>query len=159
MRKFLFIAALILLAMILGCTGGVDKEKIINQGPFVQPYETVWVNPQIVYSDSLITLIKAERLDSILVDKPVAETSHDISTVTFHVNLGSCLTTLTLRYSNMNSTEIFKNDLAQGYYKLTVNTDRLNMEQSKQLPALPQATAVYIEASYCGNFLVNKILE
>lgn len=159
MKKFIIISCLLVLAMILACTRGVDKEKILNQGPFIRPYETVWVNPQLVYSDSLITLIKAERLDSILVDNPMTAESDDISTVSFHVNLGTCLTTLELRYSSMKKMEIFKNDLSRGYYKVTVNTDRLELEQSKQLPALPLAAPVYLEASYCGNFLVNKILE
>lgn len=159
MRKSLFIIALLTLTLILGCTHGVDKKKILEQGPFVQPYETVWVNPQIVYSDSLITLIKAERLDSILVDEPVAESPHDISTFSFHINLGSCLTTMTLKYSNSTSAEIYRDDLPQGYYKFTVNADRLDLEVSKQLPSLHHLTPVYVETSYCGNLLVNKILE
>jgi len=52
-------------------TGCGRKARIADEQIVVwqdSPYETLWVEPQIVLADSLMTLIRSDRIDSVLAD-------------------------------------------------------------------------------------------
>lgn len=107
-------------------------------------YEIAWVDPQIVVSDSLFTLIRAERIDSFYVNRPES-LSATITSLTFHVDEQSCLTTVNL----LNAAgEVVKpllvRNLSPGYYKLTVDSSRLSPERYPD-------TQFYLKADYCGS--------
>lgn len=116
-------------------------------------YEKVWVNPKIIESDTLFTIIRAERVDSIMVDNMdgnINENGHVIS-FSFHINLASCKTNIYLTDSyNQEIALLYSSDLPTGYYRFNCDRRRINIEgyENKDL---------FIRISYCARSIIQKL--
>lgn len=132
---------LVMMAAVLiwtGCGGpfrrGGDDRPSIN-------YEVAWVDPQIIVSDSLYTLIRAERIDSFVVDRPVRAGG---PTVAFEVNTLGCKVAINLHESGGAFLQpILVEQLPPGFYKLTLNP---TLYDSELLPGGKYS----IRADVCG---------
>jgi len=106
-------------------------------------FETVWVNPQLVFSDSLVTLIRAERIDSLPAEpsslgvkkQPVLGFVVHEPTATVTVNLVD--EKLRLVYP------LLLQKLPAGFYKLTLNPLAIRK------PSLPPGV-YFLRAEYGG---------
>lgn len=132
------------LAAISGCGGG--RGLIVDEKPtLVQEgiYETLWVEPQIVTADSLITLIRADRIDSALV-KPSERGIERSSAVEIRVPQASCNVAVDLLDANLRIIRpLLLKDLGVGFYRLTLNADRFRE------PSLPPGR-YFLRAEFCG---------
>lgn len=132
-----------LLLAVFGCgkKGLIGEEK----PTLVQPgiYETLWVEPQIVVADSLVTLIRSDRIDSAIV-KP---SDHGIATpsaVELRIYQATCNVSVDLLDTNLRLIRpLLLRDLSTGFYRLTLNADRFRE------PSLPPGR-YFLRAEYCG---------
>lgn len=106
---------------------GCGKRQVHPEVPGGGHYEIAWVEPQVLVSDSLYTLIRAERIDSFYVGQPSDFSSTEAPSVMFHVTDDECFTSVNL----LNSTgEVIKpllvKNLPSGFYKLTFHLSGLS---------------------------------
>lgn len=108
-----------------------------------QRYETLWIEPQIVYSDSIITLIRSDRIDSAIVD-PVEKASRPASSIEIRIVEPSCQVTVGLYNSDFQMVyPLLVRDLRTGFYRLNVNMDIF-----RQPP--PVYETYLLKADFCG---------
>lgn len=143
-RHGIFFPAVIAAAMLAvscGHKGPVTPER---RSPFPSGlYETVWVNPQMVFSDSLVTLLRAERIDSL----PSEPSSFDYQAppvLGFAIRDPLCTVTVNLTDENLNVVyPLLLRKLPAGYYKLTFSPLAIKK------PGLPPGV-YFLQADYCG---------
>ncbi len=88
-------------------------------------WEIAWVDPQIVLSDSLFTLIRSERLDSFPVTKPNPTAA--APSIVFTITSASCPVTVNLMNSrDMIVSPLLMQTLKPGHYKLTLDFSHFN---------------------------------
>jgi hypothetical protein len=114
------------------------------------PYELAWVEPKILLSDSLFTLIRAERLDSFVVAYSEASTRPATSLV-FEISSSTCPTRIGLFEPSGGLLQMFVDQsLPRGFYKFKF--DRL-----RYAAPLIDAPYYYLTAEHCGQTTTNKI--
>ncbi|MFZ5979101.1 MAG: hypothetical protein ACOYVF_00580 [Candidatus Zixiibacteriota bacterium] len=117
-KLFLFFTLIVVVA---GC-GRRDRITEETVTPQVY-YETAWIDPRIMISDSLFTLIRSERIDSFIVEAPVPEPEGTTS-VSFEVSGSGC--PVVVNILDEKSARVFKpllvKELPAGFYKLSLNT-------------------------------------
>ncbi len=117
-RRFALLAVLFGVVALLHCSKPrfpAEREQASGKGA----YELAWIEPQIVLSDSLFTLIIAQRIDSIPQEQPVPEVA---PAVVFWVSRLHCFTAVNLLNENGTlMTPLLAQYLSAGYYKLTLN--------------------------------------
>ena len=122
MKKFVF-ATLILIVILNGCgqrpPGPPEEQK--------DYFETAWIDPQIVISDSLFTLIRASRIDSFPTDTPVIE-SITIPSVSFEVARADCPVVVNILDEKSAGVvwPLLVKNLDPGFYKLTLDFSRID---------------------------------
>jgi hypothetical protein len=122
--KYLLYASLLLLLISSGC----GMRRIHPEVPDGPRYEIAWIDPQIVLTDSLFTLIRAERIDSFYVDRPTGGTSTAPSVV-FHIVDVNCFTSVNLLGPTGDVIKpLLAKNLRRGHYKLTVDWNRFPRE-------------------------------
>jgi len=133
-----------LLAVFLGGCG--QRPTITEEQPFRFPsglWETVWVNPQIVLADSLVTLIRAERIDS-LPTEPADLTLEKPPAIGFAFLEPVCNVAVNLLDEDLRLLRpLLVRKLPAGYYRLTLNLAGLRN------PPLASGT-YFLRADYCG---------
>ena len=148
MRQFArfgrFIPAVIAAALLMVSCGHKAQVTPEQHSPFPSGlYETVWVNPQMVFSDSLVTLIRAERIDSL----PAEPSGFDYqapSILAFTFQDPLCTVTINLVDENLNVVyPLLLRKLPAGFYKLTFNPLAIKK------PGLPPGV-YFLQAEYCG---------
>jgi len=110
------------LLLLVGCSG--RKQAPYNYPQLQEPvnYETVWVEPGIVISDSLFTLIRAERVDSILIDDQSGTYSPVTSSVEFSIGRVNCFTVINiLNIAQEVVMPLVAQQLEPGHYRLSLN--------------------------------------
>ena len=119
MRKY--IVLLTLITVVSGCG---RKVRVADESETPQVfYERAWIDPQIVISDSLFTLIRSERVDSFIVARPEPE-AEGTASISFEVMEGSC--PVVINILDEKSARVFKpllvKELPSGFYKMSLNT-------------------------------------
>ena len=118
-RLVVLLAVVTLLLLAVGCGG----PKTTYDQPVVPAgyYETAWVEPQIVLSDSIFTLIRAARVDSIYVQGEDGSAPWSPS-LEFVVPTDTCFVSMVLQFLEGNRPPIplIVRYLPKGNYKLTV---------------------------------------
>jgi len=148
--KICLLATLATATIMVGCgrkTSIVPEQKILWQD---NKYETLWVEPQIVLADSLMTLIRSDRIDSIRADQTT--TAHPgrpsieirIYETSCNVSVGLTDTDFRLVYP------LLIRNLTRGYYQLTVNVDRFDRPLIVPGP-------YYLRAEYCGQVRMTAV--
>ena len=115
-------------------------------------YEIAWIDPRIVVTDSLITLFRAARIDSVFVEKP-GDLRGNAVTVRFDIYEDTCLAVASLVDSDSRLIEpLLVQGLGRGFYKLTLNPARLKPRPSPGKP-------LFVRVEYCGQSITSSTLR
>jgi hypothetical protein len=122
MKKILFTVSIVIAVF-----GGCAKRPPSPQEEQKDFYETAWIDPQIVITDSLFTLIRASLIDSFPVDTPVVE-SITIPSVAFEVTRGDCPVVVNILDEKSAGVvwPLLVKNLEPGFYKLTLDFSRID---------------------------------
>jgi len=141
--KYLVLMVIALVMSLFGCG---RRMSISEEQPVLQDrsaYEIFWVEPQIVMSDSLITLIRSDRIDSAKAD-PSELIAHRPAAIDVCIQQPACNVSIGMYDSNLRLLRpLLVKDLTAGYYRLTLQFDRFRE------PALPPGR-YFLKADYCG---------
>ncbi|MEE8576647.1 MAG: hypothetical protein V3T31_05275 [candidate division Zixibacteria bacterium] len=152
-RKDIFPLMLLVVAM-LGGGGCGNKPAIVYDQPQLQQggyWEKAWVDPVIIFSDSLYTLFRSDRVDSFFVDKPVDPLDELAPSVVFQIRRESCFTTANILDGQSRVIHpLLARNLGRGFYKITCNTSRLN-------PELSLSGIFFVRVVYCGFQVVERL--
>jgi len=136
----------VMLCLVFLLSGCARRVSISEEKPVMQeagPYEIFWVDPQIVVADSLITLIRSERIDSAIVE-PSSMTIHRPAAVGLRIAQPTCNAMVDLLDSNLRLVRpLLMKKLGYGFYRLTLNVDRFRE------PSLPPGR-YFLRAEFCG---------
>lgn len=137
--------------------GGCGKRQTVlydmPRPPQAGYYEVAWVDPQIIASDSLYTLIRADRIDSFHVDKPSHLFERPAPSLTFTITQERCFTTVNLLNGRSEIVRaLVARYLPKGYYKLAFNSGQLSIEDR-------QGESYYLKAAYCGFSVIEQIVR
>lgn len=107
-----------------GCQSN-HRTRQVNQPPVPKgsvaggEYELVWANPQIILADTVCTLIRASRIDSLPVDKRFPS-ANSLPSVEFEIPASGCTVSavLTNAAGAITRTLLFR-QLGRGSYRLS----------------------------------------
>lgn len=151
LRVFLRGTAATLVALVLGSCGGpvlvYDQPEAGSSGR----WETAWIDPEVVLTDSVFTLIRAETVDSFYVDRPGRLPTSESPSVEFKVSSPECFTAVNLMdsYARVKLPVLAKN-LSPGFYKLTLDFHQLSAAE------YPPGDYV-LKVDVCGFKLARKV--
>lgn len=140
MKVCIFSAAVLLIA---GC--GKRPTIIYDQPPYPEggQYEIAWIDPKLVFSDTLFTLIRSDRIDSVYVEKPDTS-AWLIPSVRFDVYESECNVAVNLLDARFRVVmPLFVRRAPAGYYKLTFNRDRLSK-------GAEWSASYFLQVDFCG---------
>ena len=148
--KICLFLALAATTALVGCgrkASIVPEQNIIWQD---DKYETLWVEPQIVLADSLMTLIRSNRIDSILADQTTTARPGRPS-IEIRIYEPFCNVSVDLTDSKFRLVHpMLVRNLTQGYYQLTINLDRFD----RLAFGLGE---YYLRADYCGQVHMTSV--
>jgi hypothetical protein len=146
LTRYLMCGLLFLLCLGCGKPPTFDYRKTRYHG-----YEIAWVEPRIVVSDSLFTLIQAERIDSFLVDQTTDIGKTESPSLMFHVAHDDCFTSVNLLAATGELIKpLLVRKLSPGYYKLTVDFSHLSRD-------FYPFNNFLLKADYCGTSVSRPI--
>ncbi len=135
-------------------TGCGKRQTVVYDQPEVSTqgyYETAWVDPQILISDTLYTLIAARRIDSFYVDEPLNPLEPMAPAIEFHVDQAGCFTSVNLLDERSAVIRpLLARNLSYGYYKVTVNVSKIS-------PWLSSTGTYFLKVEYCGFTVVERL--
>ena len=76
------------LAVLVCSFGCIKRPAVVYDQPEVAQsghYEKAWIDPQIIFSDTLYTLIRSDRIDSFYVDQPPDPDEELASAISFQI--------------------------------------------------------------------------
>lgn len=118
----IFVTAAAALGLFASCglgPGRYGAEKSKSGVPLV--WQTAWVDPHIVTSDTVLTLFQAGRVDSVQVERTRAVTNNG-GAVKFQIQDITCDVEINLLDSQFRLVRhLMSRTLPGGYYKLTLN--------------------------------------
>lgn len=149
-HKICLLFTLVLVTVVVGCgrkASIVPEQKVVWQD---DQYEILWVEPQIVLADSLITLIRSDRIDSIRADQTTTARPGRPS-IEIRIEEPFCNVSIGLTDPDFRLVHpMLVRNLTQGYYQLTVNLDRLD-----RLAFGPGD--YYLRADFCGQVQMTAV--
>ncbi len=146
-----FILLLLLVFLFVSC----GKREYYNNPVFIEEatsyYEKAWVDPKITYTDSLITIIKASRVDSFYVDKPAPKFKDNITSLAFEVKEPNCFTSVLLlnNFGDLLSV-LVADELSEGHYKVSLNSRQISYMQLS-------AERFFLKIDFCGFSVIKEI--
>jgi len=106
-------------------------------------YERAWVDPQLIVSDSLITLIRSDRVDKVFVADKERRLGESQPSFEFVITQDFCTVEVDMIKSKGVVIEpLFHGTLRPGNYKLTVDPSRIS-------PAVKRQNLT-VRADFCG---------
>ncbi len=146
MTKYFLIVGLIALSLLAISSCGhrhqVGEEQL-ESGQVISLWETTWVDPQVILSDSMFTLIRADRVDSFMVTNS-KQLSPKGPSISFTVRGQSCRALVSLLDARDRLIRpLLAQSLRPGYYKLTLDFSRCPYE------TIPRGQ-YHLKASTCG---------
>ncbi len=141
-----------------GCTKHRVEDKVMvgaeeRSGVFeITPpeFEVVWIDPTVVSGDLNMTLIRADRLDSVQLPKGEIVTA-PAPAIAFDIVDQPCLTSIRMLDSRGTTLQsLLTKTLSPGHYKLT-----LHKPPPAANPNIPYNYS--LEAVYCGQTKVERI--
>jgi len=150
MRYWFIIPVLLILGE--GCS---RRPRVVYNQP-EQPkngyYDMVWVEPQMYLADSLFTLIRADRVDSVFIEKNQDQNQAVSPSVIFKIDRTSCFTAVhLLNIDGEVNLLLLATNLPYGYYKFSLNRDTPFFEEYSE-------EAHLLRADYCGRS-ISTILQ
>jgi len=150
MRIFLLFLVSMLVAMV-GWIGCSNPPKPVYDQPVIPTgyWETAWVEPRIIMADSIFTLIRADRIDSVYVEVDARYLPSGSPSIEFAVPVESCFVAVNLQLAERRgiSYPLLARYMRRGNYKLTVN-EPLKLEE------FPPDRSYQLSAVACGQTLV-----
>lgn len=141
-------ATLVVLLNLPGCFRQDPSQQLPDESGH---FELAWVEPKILLSDSLFTLIRAERLDSFFVAEAGYGTDRVATSLVFEIVDLGCFVRIGLFEPGGTMVYSFvAQKLPKGVYKFKF--DRL-----RYAAPLLDAPYYYLTADYCGQIQRNKI--
>jgi hypothetical protein len=106
-------------------------------------YETAWVDPELIVSDSLISLIRSDRLDKVFVTDKEKRHGENQPSFEFVITQDFCTVEVDMVGSKSVVVEpLFHGTLRPGNYKLTVDPSRIDTILKRQ--------KLSVRADFCG---------
>ena len=134
--------------------GCIKRQDVVYDQPEIGQsgyYEKAWVDPTIILSDSLYTLIRSDRVDSFYVDQPPDPLEGVAPAVVFQVRQADCFTTVSLLDDRSRVIRpLLSRNLRRGFYKITFNASSLT-------PELSPSGVFYVKVVYCGFQVVERL--
>lgn len=129
-----FAAALLLSTLLVGCgpplgRPGESEPDESEPGVYDQPvvprgyYDVVFVEPQIIHADSVFTLIRAVRKDSIFVRTDEVARGKTTPSLEFLVRPDTCFVSVHLQFTegDLPNMPLIARNLPRGFYKVTIS--------------------------------------
>ncbi|UCD63050.1 MAG: hypothetical protein JSW34_09855 [Candidatus Zixiibacteriota bacterium] len=145
-----WLAACVILS---ACNCGKRQTVIYDQPriPDTGYYEKAWIDPRILLTDSLFTLIVADRIDSFYVENPPDPEQALAPAIEFRVPPPGCFVQVDLADDRGGLVRpLVARNLGVGFYKVTINTGRLD-------PSLSRTGTFYLRTEYCGFEVVEQV--
>jgi hypothetical protein len=112
-------------------------------------YEILWVEPEIILADSLVTIIRSNRIDSVLAEAPTKTPNR--AAIELRIYGPFCNVSVGLLDASQRLIRpILIRNMVRGYYRLTVNLDRFRD------PVLPPGE-YFLKADYCGEVQMARL--
>lgn len=139
-----------LIVVIAGCGFG-HKIHFDQPMPGQDGYwETAWIDPQIILSDSTFTLIWSQRVDSFWVAEP-ASTNGGKPSIRFSIDPNFCFASINLIDSRGNIVvPVVAQNLDRGHYKLTIGGSSIEPDPDK-------ISTHYLKISTCGLVILEPV--
>jgi len=138
-------ACILFLVILLAAGCGRRQTVVFDHPPFPEggQYEIVWVDPELVFFDTLFTLIRSERIDSLYVE--ISDPSTRLTpSIRFHIPEAECNVAVNLVDAHYQPVmPLLVRRLGTGWYKLTFNLDRFSMIGNR-------SDTYYLQADFCG---------
>ena len=140
------------LLFVVSCT---KRQTVLYNQPSVYQeaghFEKAWVDPQIRYTDTLITIIKASRVDSFYVDKQAPRFKDNLTSLAFEVKEPHCFTSVLLLNNEGKVLSVLAADeLSIGHYKVTLNSSQISYVQQP-------AERFFLKIDFCGFSVIEQI--
>ena len=115
-RDAIIVIFCIMAVFIISC---VKRSAVYNQPEIAEGiWEKAWVDPEIIMSDSLFTLIRSDRVDSFYVNNPLSATG--IKSLEFTISDSICFVYVKLENDVQGTiTPLLAHKFPAGFYKLT----------------------------------------
>ena len=128
---------LLIIVSVLFIPGCVKRPAVYNQPEIAEGiWEKAWVDPEIIMSDSLFTLIRSDRVDSFYVDNPLSATG--IKSLEFTISDSVCFVYVKLENDAQGTiTPLLAHKFPAGFYKLT--------------PTIKAGEILKLRADICGD--------
>ncbi len=145
----------ILLSIVAGLVlNGCFGHKVVYNAPEVPSlgyYEKAWVEPRIIMSDTLFTLIQATRVDSFFVNKPQDAYKDLGPAIEFTVPTEECVVSVNLLDDRSRLiAPLLVRRLPTGVYKLTCDIRQLK-------PAVSSTGIYYLKSVVCDRTSIQRI--
>lgn len=150
-RLNLLLAGVLLLALVAGCHGrrGGGTEETMAE-PVI--WETTWVDPQLVLTEKMFTMIRSVRLDSFVVKHPTP-VGVGSQSVVWRVTANGCRASVDLvDRRGAIVRPLLVRQLDPGYYKLTLDFSRIDYAE------LPQGE-YRLRVEYCSETTSTRIVR
>ncbi len=135
--------------LILSC--GKNYNYIHPEIPQETLYDLVWVEPVMIFSDSIFTLIRSERIDSLPLENHAEAFISREASMSFVVDQQECFVNINLyNFQGQIVMPLLSRNLIYGYYKLSL-VPRI-LDESKDLPKL-----AFLKGEVCGRKISQKI--
>ncbi len=149
-------AALILvsISILISLTNCGKRPSLVYDRPGApneRYYEIAWVDPRIIVSDSLITLITSERIDSFKVEASSEALLTQDRSLIFRIDQPECFTFINLIDSKGQVIKpLLARNLARGYYMFSL--------QMNALPAWqPRSPQYFLKGEICDFEVIRKV--
>ena len=144
---------LALLAAVAGCSRppkvAVDQPQLPQAGF----WEKAWVEPRIVHTDSLLTLIRADWVDSFYVEETAQSPNSLVPSFSFSVDQDFCSSEISVVNAAGNLVlPLIRQRLRRGFYKATVNANRSDLLRAT-------AGILFVRVEYCGMSIVEQLSD
>jgi hypothetical protein len=132
-----------LLLLVIGCVKGPPPVYDQPAMPVAGRWETAWVDPRIIVTDSLYTLISAQRVDSFYNEK-ASPYEHNPPSVTFEITEPACAVIANVDdHRGTVILPILVKNLPPGFYKLTFHANLF--KPNRRMPNY------FLTADVCGS--------
>lgn len=142
MRSLRFLLAPLILCVI-GCTSGPRFPQADAESGRARPYEYGLVEPRILISDTLFTLISGSAIDSFEVAESESGPGARASAIVFEIDRPDCFVSISLRdHADKIVHPLLARLLKRGFYRVRVHSGRISYP-------IYGPTAYQLQVDYC----------
>ncbi|MDF1544223.1 MAG: hypothetical protein P1R58_03870 [bacterium] len=148
-KRSIILTTLFLSALIITSCGGPPKQSLPQ--PPTEYYEILWADPVLVFSDTLLTIMQSQQIDSFKVEQPAELSAAAEEGLRFRIFPEACIVSVHLRNQiGGHPKELFSGQLSPGYYQLKIETSRID-------PVEFQSPSYLLTAKVCDQWISRSI--